>query len=81
MFDLHLSWDVVGKLNSAPGIIAILLGFFFGSMTDRFHPVRTIPGTYFAWGLACLGSYFFIAGAKSYLFWIASRRSRSSPTA
>jgi maltose/moltooligosaccharide transporter len=69
MFDLHLSWDVVGKINSAPQVIAIFLGFFFGSITDRFQPVRAFPPTYVAWGLACLGSYFFITGAWSYLVW------------
>ena len=69
MNQLHLSWDLVGKLNSAPLLIAIFLGYFVGSITDRFHPVRIFPWLNLAWGLTCLGSYIFIAGAWSYFIW------------
>lgn len=69
-FDLHLSWDFVGKLNSAPMIIAIALGYFFGSLTDRFHPVRIMPVTYLAMGATNLGCYFFVTGPWSYMTWM-----------
>ena len=71
MNELHLSWDLVGKLNSAPLVIAVLLGYFIGSMTDRIHPVRLFPWLNFAWALTCLGSYIFIKGAWSYFIWIS----------
>jgi maltose/moltooligosaccharide transporter len=69
MVDLHLPWDIIGKINTIPSVLIIALGFYFGSMVDRLHPVRLMPPTYFAWALTCLGSYFFINGAWSYLFW------------
>lgn len=69
MYDLHLSWDTIGKLNCAPSVIAIVLGFFFGSMTDKLHPVRVFPWTILAVAFTSLGSYLFLTGATSYLIW------------
>lgn len=68
-YDLHLSYDAMGKLNSAPGVISLILGYYFGSLADRLHPIRVFVPSFFAWGLICLGSYFFIHDQWSYLFW------------
>lgn len=66
-YGLHLTWDTVGKLNCAPMVLAIVLGFFFGTLTDRLHPVRVFPWTIALWAFTSLCSYFFITGAWSYL--------------
>ena len=68
-FDLHLSWYTIGKLNCAPMVIAIVLGFVFGTMTDKLHPVRVFPWTILALAFTSLGSYIFLTGATSYLIW------------
>jgi MFS-type transporter involved in bile tolerance (Atg22 family) len=67
MFDLNLSWTEIGRLNSVPGIIAIALGFFFGSMVDRLQPVRLLAPVMAIWACTSLASYFFVHGAMSYL--------------
>lgn len=69
MNEIHLSWDVVGKLNTAPLLIAVFLGYSFGSATDRLHPVRIFPWINMALAFVNLGSFIFIAGAWSYLIW------------
>jgi Na+/melibiose symporter-like transporter len=68
-YDLHTDYDSFGKFSGIPSILPILLGFYFGSIADKLHPVRVIAPTFFFWGLVCLGSYFFIYDKWSFLFW------------
>ena len=69
MYDLHSNYDSFGKFTSIPSILPIILGYYFGSIADKLHPVRVIAPTFFFWGLVCLGSYFFIYDKWSFLFW------------
>jgi Na+/melibiose symporter-like transporter len=68
-YELHFDFDTIGKWGAAPQLISIVLGYFFGSMADRLHPMRLFAPTFFIWGLICVGSYFFIVDRWSYLFW------------
>ena len=68
-YDLHLDYDTIGKWGAVPPLVSLPLGYFFGSMTDRLHPMRIFAPTFFLWGLVCIGSYFFIHDAWSFFFW------------
>jgi maltose/moltooligosaccharide transporter len=68
-YDLHLDYNNMGEMKAAPPLLIIVLGYFFGSMADRLHPLRIFAPTYFAIGLTYLGSYFFVHDKWSYLFW------------
>ena len=68
-YDLHFDYDTIGKWGAVPPLISIPLGYFFGPMIDRLHPMRVFAPTFFLWGLVCIGSYFFIRDPWSYFFW------------
>jgi maltose/moltooligosaccharide transporter len=68
-YDLHFSYDTIGKWSATPQLVSILLGYFFGATADRLHPMRLFAPTFFIWGLICVGSYFFIVDRWSYFFW------------
>jgi maltose/moltooligosaccharide transporter len=68
-YNLHLDYDAMGKLNAWPGALTVLLGYFFGSMADRLHPIRVFAPTYFALAAIYVASFFFIHDKGSYLFW------------
>jgi maltose/moltooligosaccharide transporter len=68
-FDLHTNYETFGRFNSLPYLVPIILGYFFGSIADKLHPIRVFAPTYFFWGLVSFGSYFFIHDKWSFLFW------------
>jgi len=68
-YDLHSDYDTFGKITAIPSLVPLVLGYFFGSIADRLHPVRVMAPTFFFWGLICFGSYFFIHDKMSFVVW------------
>jgi maltose/moltooligosaccharide transporter len=68
-YNLGLDYDAMGKMNAWPGLLPVLLGYFFGSIADRLHPLRVFVPTYFALGVIYVAAFFFIHDKWSYLIW------------
>jgi maltose/moltooligosaccharide transporter len=68
-YNLGLDYDQMGKMNAWPGLVAVLLGYFFGVIADRLHPLRVFILSYFALGIIYVGAFLFIHDKWSYLIW------------
>lgn len=68
-YNLGLDYEAMSKMNAWPGLIPVLLGYFFGSIADRLHPLRVFIPTYLALGFIYVGAFFFVHDKWSYLIW------------
>jgi MFS family permease len=55
-YNLGLSMDVIGKMRAVPLILAIVLAFVIGTMTDKFNPVRLLTPTYLVFLVIATGT-------------------------
>ena len=74
-YDLKMSLDTIGKINTwATGftlILGLALGFLFGSLMDRLKPVRMMAPIYALWGVTKLSGFFVVHGPHTFLAWLA----------
>ena len=64
---LHLSWDLVGKMRAWPALIIILVAYPLGSLIDRMNPIRVVPPALLLFSLVNLFAFFFLRGQWSLL--------------
>jgi MFS family permease len=58
--DLETTGWITGISSSVTTGFGLLLGYYSGSLIDRFKPIRVIPLTLFVWALLALISFFVI---------------------
>jgi MFS family permease len=72
-YDLKLDLATIGRMNgwgSAFTVtLGLLLGFSFGTLTDRLKPVRMMAPIYAIWGLVKIAGFFFVHDQWTYLGW------------
>lgn len=69
-YDLHVDYDLGGKIKGATMIIPVVLGYFVGMFADKLQPIRMYVPTYAFWGLTCFLSFFFVHDKTTYLVWM-----------
>lgn len=68
--NLQLSLDAIGKLNSWPGLLSLLLVYPAGWLSDKIKPIRMVMLSTLLLIVAYLASFFLIRNESSALFWL-----------